>query len=170
MELVQLVLRNACLTSDNQDLDQARDLWCKLGAAGDRWSEGWMLQALAATQRTELTLAAYADHMYQDVQVGSKEWGWGREGPRSGGGGGRVQGVGVGEGGSKEWGWGREGPRSGGGGGRVQGVGVGQGGPKGWVEGEERRGGGQAECFFADQIVTCTGTGGECGGGGGLFC
>jgi hypothetical protein len=42
-----------------------------------------MMMAMAATQRTEVTLAAYADHMYQDVQVralggrGLGRLGWG---------------------------------------------------------------------------------------------
>lgn len=55
--------------TDSQDFAQCRDLWAKLASADGRWGRDWALAALAAAQRTELSLAAFADAMYGHVQV-----------------------------------------------------------------------------------------------------
>lgn len=57
---------------DSADFDDCRDAWARLAAAGDadgRWGREWALAALAVAQRTELSLSAFADAMYADVQV-----------------------------------------------------------------------------------------------------
>lgn len=55
---------------DSEDLSQCRDLWGRLAGADGRWGRDWALAALAAAQRTEISLSSFADTLYSQVQVG----------------------------------------------------------------------------------------------------
>jgi len=54
---------------DSEDLTQCQELWGKLAATEGRWGRDWSMAALAAAQRTEISLSAFADTMYNHVQV-----------------------------------------------------------------------------------------------------
>lgn len=54
---------------DSEDLSQCRDLWGKLATMDGRWGRDWALAALAAAQRTEVSLSNFGDTMYNHVQV-----------------------------------------------------------------------------------------------------
>jgi hypothetical protein len=45
-------------------------LWNNLLSKEGRWSKDWSLMALAAVQRTELSLAALMDGIYKQVRRG----------------------------------------------------------------------------------------------------
>lgn len=70
---------------DIGDLAACNKWWQQLIKDEAKWGEDWALQALAASQRMALALAAFADHMYGDVQVrgggkGRAGVGWDGEG------------------------------------------------------------------------------------------
>ena len=58
---------------DSVDLTQCRDLWGRLAGAGGRWERDCALAALAAAQRTEISLSSFADTLYSEVQVGGAQ-------------------------------------------------------------------------------------------------
>lgn len=49
-------------------LAQCQALWDRV-LGQERWGKGWALQALAAVQRLELSLGAFADSLYSLTQV-----------------------------------------------------------------------------------------------------
>ena len=49
-------------------LAQCQALWDRVRGQ-ERWGKGWALQALAAVQRLELSLGAFADRLYSLTQV-----------------------------------------------------------------------------------------------------
>ena len=49
-------------------LAQCQALWDRVRGE-ERWGKGWALQALAAVQRLELSLGAFADSLYSLTQV-----------------------------------------------------------------------------------------------------
>ena len=49
-------------------LAQCQALWDRVKGQ-ERWGKGWALQALAAVQRLELSLGAFADSLYSLTQV-----------------------------------------------------------------------------------------------------
>ena len=49
-------------------LAQCQALWHRVRVE-ERWGKGWALQALAAVQRLELSLGAFADSLYSLTQV-----------------------------------------------------------------------------------------------------
>jgi alpha-glucan,water dikinase len=57
------------LQSESEDLEQCNRLWGRLQSAEGRWGREWGLVALAAAQRLEVSLAAFADDMVGHVQV-----------------------------------------------------------------------------------------------------
>ncbi|KAK9862996.1 hypothetical protein WJX84_004122 [Apatococcus fuscideae] len=67
VEMVTLVLKNAIIASENEDLVQCWRLWERLRSE-QRWTPEWGLRALAAAQRTELALASFADTIHGLVQ------------------------------------------------------------------------------------------------------
>ncbi|KAI8469254.1 MAG: glutathione synthetase ATP-binding domain-like protein [Monoraphidium minutum] len=75
LDMGSLVLRNALLTFDSEDLAQCRDLWGRLAGAEGRWGRDWALAALAAAQRTEISLSSFADTLYGDVQPHAEAFG-----------------------------------------------------------------------------------------------
>ncbi len=48
---------------------QCRALWERVRGE-ERWSKSWAMRALAAVQRLELSLGAFADSLYNLTQVG----------------------------------------------------------------------------------------------------
>ena len=48
---------------------QCRSLWERVRGE-ERWSKPWAMRALAAVQRLELSLGAFADSLYNLTQVG----------------------------------------------------------------------------------------------------
>ncbi|KAF6251712.1 glutathione synthetase ATP-binding domain-like protein [Scenedesmus sp. NREL 46B-D3] len=68
VDMVGMVLDNAGIACESEDLQQCGRLWGRVASAGDRWSGGWGLQALAAAQRLEVSLAGYADDMCSHTQ------------------------------------------------------------------------------------------------------
>ncbi|KAK9803518.1 hypothetical protein WJX73_002149 [Symbiochloris irregularis] len=62
-ELTSMVMRNALVTFDSEDFSQCQSLWEKVKAE-ERWSKEWGIRALAAVQRTSVSLAAFGDRMY----------------------------------------------------------------------------------------------------------
>ena len=54
-------------------LAQCQALWDRVRGQ-ERWGKAWALQALAAVQRLELSLGAFADSLYSLTQVGY--WGF----------------------------------------------------------------------------------------------
>lgn len=67
--LLRRCLLFAVLQCESDDLQQCGRLWGRVASAGNRWSGEWGLQALAAAQRLELSLAGYADDMCSHTQV-----------------------------------------------------------------------------------------------------
>ncbi|KAK9807043.1 hypothetical protein WJX72_011773 [[Myrmecia] bisecta] len=67
IELIALVLKNALYASESLELAQAWSQWEKVKSE-ERWTPEWGLKALAATQRIELSLSAFADSIYSLVQ------------------------------------------------------------------------------------------------------
>ncbi|DBB11157.1 TPA: Phosphoglucan, water dikinase, chloroplastic [Trebouxia sp. C0006] len=67
LEMVGLVLRNACIAAESQDFGQCLAYWEKVKGA-ERWGPEWSLRALAAAQRVQLSLSAFADNIYNLVQ------------------------------------------------------------------------------------------------------
>jgi hypothetical protein len=65
-----LLIPILCVQCESEDLQQCGRLWGRVASAGNRWSGEWGLQALAAAQRLELSLAGYADDMCSHTQVG----------------------------------------------------------------------------------------------------
>ncbi|KAF8071284.1 R1 [Scenedesmus sp. PABB004] len=68
VDMVGLVLDNAGIAAESYELQQCGRLWGRIAGSGERWGRDWGLQALAAAQRVELSLAAYADEMVCHVQ------------------------------------------------------------------------------------------------------
>eukprot|EP00798_Chlamydomonas_sp_ICE-L_P020028 gene20028-26744_t len=66
-EATALILRNALVAVDSEDLRQCLNTWDSLNSQ-ERWGPEWSMQALAAVQRTELSLAAFMDTMYNQIQ------------------------------------------------------------------------------------------------------
>uniref|UniRef100_A0A383WLS7 Uncharacterized protein n=1 Tax=Tetradesmus obliquus TaxID=3088 RepID=A0A383WLS7_TETOB len=68
VDMVGMVLENAGIACESDDLQQCGRLWGRVASADNRWSGEWGLQALAAAQRLELSLAGYADDMCSHTQ------------------------------------------------------------------------------------------------------
>jgi alpha-glucan,water dikinase len=68
VDLVGLVLDNAGIAAESHELHQCGRLWGRVASAGNRWNREWGLQALAAAQRVEISLAQYADEMCKHIQ------------------------------------------------------------------------------------------------------
>lgn len=64
ISLVQLVLNNAAIAAESEDLVAAGHLWGKMAEAPGRWEgKEWGLLALAAADNVALCLESYADHI-----------------------------------------------------------------------------------------------------------
>lgn len=74
VELITLVLNNATVASESAELAQCHALWERLRGQ-ERWGGAWNLQALAACQRTALSLSAYCDTLYSLVQPAAEAFG-----------------------------------------------------------------------------------------------
>lgn len=74
VEVVTLVLRNVSVALDDEELRQCGNWWQSLRSR-DRWGPEWSLEALAAAQRTELSLAALMDTVYSQVQPCAERFG-----------------------------------------------------------------------------------------------
>ena len=70
VELMGLVLGNAALTGDTDELQLVSAQWEAVRAYPDRWSRAWCLAASAALARVTLALSAFADELCGFVQVG----------------------------------------------------------------------------------------------------
>eukprot|EP00882_Tetradesmus_deserticola_P000936 GHRQ01001016.1.p1 GENE.GHRQ01001016.1~~GHRQ01001016.1.p1 ORF type:complete len:749 (+),score=345.34 GHRQ01001016.1:55-2301(+) len=68
VDMVGMVLDNAGIACESEDLQQCGRLWGRVATAGNRWAGEWGLQALAAAQRLQLSLAGYADDMCSHTQ------------------------------------------------------------------------------------------------------
>jgi len=68
MEMVRLSLRNTLLSAESDDLGKCLAQWDALASSSERWSQDWSLRALAAVQRTQLSLAAFGDSIYTQCQ------------------------------------------------------------------------------------------------------
>ncbi|KAL3153549.1 Phosphoglucan, water dikinase, chloroplastic [Trebouxia sp. C0009 RCD-2024] len=67
LDMVGMVLSNACIAGESQDFGQCLAYWDKIKGA-ERWGPEWSLQALAAAQRVQLSLGAFGDNIYSLVQ------------------------------------------------------------------------------------------------------
>lgn len=63
-----MTLRNAVVAADDLELQQCLALWESLKGQ-ERWGSEWSLLALAAVQRSQLSLAAFMDTMYSQVST-----------------------------------------------------------------------------------------------------
>ncbi|GFH21271.1 glutathione synthetase ATP-binding domain-like protein [Haematococcus lacustris] len=71
LDLVALVLRNALVAVDEPELRQAEEQWAWVRTQpAARWGPDWSLAALAALQRTQLSLAAHMDSLHSLVRGG----------------------------------------------------------------------------------------------------
>lgn len=70
VELMGLVLSNAALTGDSDELQLVAAQWEAVQTHSDRWSRAWCLAASAALGRVTLALSAFADEICGLVQVG----------------------------------------------------------------------------------------------------
>lgn len=72
LSLVPCPRNNICASltqCESEELDQCLALWRRLKDE-PRWEADWVLKALAASQRTALSLSAHCDGIYNVVQVG----------------------------------------------------------------------------------------------------
>lgn len=74
VSLLALVLENACIASESDDLCRSRELWRRV-ADGDRWSSDWAQLALAAADHTSLSLQYYMDTIAGLVQPHAEAFG-----------------------------------------------------------------------------------------------
>lgn len=70
VELMELVLGNAALTGDSDELQLVYAQWEAVRTYTDRWSRAWCLAASAALARVTLAMSAFADEICGLVQVG----------------------------------------------------------------------------------------------------
>ncbi|PRW45423.1 Carbohydrate-Binding Module Family 45 [Chlorella sorokiniana] len=77
INLVVLVLDNASVSSESQELRQCLDLWRRIqeGGGAERWSRDWALLALAAADNTALCLEHYCDALAQLTQPAAEAFG-----------------------------------------------------------------------------------------------
>lgn len=75
IDLIGLVLDNAAIGEDVPEIAQCARLWGRVRGADGRWNQDWSLTALAAVQRVELSLAAFADKMCSQVQPHAEAFG-----------------------------------------------------------------------------------------------
>lgn len=72
---IELVLRNAAISAESEELRLCYGLWQRLMAAPDRWSKGWSEVAMAVCQRVSLALAHYGDEIVTHVQPHARLFG-----------------------------------------------------------------------------------------------
>jgi alpha-glucan,water dikinase len=75
IDLIGLVLDNSAIGEEAPEIAQCARLWGRVKNSDGRWSKDWSLTALAAVQRVELSLAAFADQMCSQVQPHAEAFG-----------------------------------------------------------------------------------------------
>lgn len=75
VEMVTLVLQNATIAGESEDLNQVCRLWERLRGESGRWTRDWALVGLAAAQRAQLSVSAYADAIFAATQPAATRFG-----------------------------------------------------------------------------------------------